>query len=134
LLHRRATGEGQHVEGSLLATALSVANASLIEQAILETDRVGSENRGQHAGPSDAFRTRDGWILVQCVGAPLFRRWCRLLGEPGWEEDLRFRDDAARGYHGEFLSERMAEWCEERTNAEALAALADARIPAAPVL
>lgn len=134
LLHRERTGEGQHVEGSLLATALTITNAPLIEQAVRETDRVGSENRGQHAGPSDTFRTRDGWILVQCVGDPLFWRWCRLVGEEGWIEDPRFEDDQARGDEGIALSERMAEWCEGRTTREALDALDRARIPAAPVL
>jgi crotonobetainyl-CoA:carnitine CoA-transferase CaiB-like acyl-CoA transferase len=35
LMHRERTGEGQHVDGSLLATALTFSNASLIEQAVV---------------------------------------------------------------------------------------------------
>jgi crotonobetainyl-CoA:carnitine CoA-transferase CaiB-like acyl-CoA transferase len=134
ILHRERTGEGQHVEASLLATALSVSNAIVIEEAINRKGRVGTENRGQHAGPSDAFRTRDGWILVQCVGDPLFRRWCRLVGEEGWISDPRFVDDQSRGDHGEILSARMAKWCEERSTAEALSELDRARVPAGEVL
>ncbi|MEX1256953.1 MAG: CoA transferase [Gemmatimonadota bacterium] len=134
LWHRERTGEGQHVDASLLATALSYTNASLIEQAVKETDRVGSENRGQNAGPSDTFATQDGWILVQCVGDPLFQRWCGLIGEESWSRDPRFRDDQARGDNGELLSARMAVWCAERTTEAALAELDRARVPAARVL
>ena len=32
-------------------------------------------NRAQTSGPSDTFQTKDGWILVQTVGQPLFERW-----------------------------------------------------------
>lgn len=134
LLARRDTGRGQHVRGSLLASALTIANGALLEQAVLRPDRVATGNRSQTQAPSDAFRTRDGWVLVQCIGQPLFRRWTELVGEPHWLDDPRFADDRSRGDHGAAVSERMAAWCGERTTAEALAALDAARIPAGPVL
>ena len=133
LYARKSTGRGQHVEASLLQTALSVSNAALVEQRVRKLDRVATGNRSQIAGPSDAFRTRDGWILSQVVGAPLFERWCKLVGEPGFLADPRFASDPARGEHGQILSERMSRWCAERTTAEALAALETAGIPAGPV-
>jgi crotonobetainyl-CoA:carnitine CoA-transferase CaiB-like acyl-CoA transferase len=133
LYARRSTGRGQHVEASLLQTALSVSNAALVEQRVRKLDRVATGNRSQIAGPSDAFRTKDGWILAQVIGAPLFARWCKLVAEPGFLADPRFASDPARGEHGALLSERMARWCAERTTAEALAALETAGIPAGPV-
>jgi crotonobetainyl-CoA:carnitine CoA-transferase CaiB-like acyl-CoA transferase len=133
LMARRTSGRGQHVDASLLATALTITNGVLIEQDQTQRNRVSSHNRSQISGPADAFRTRDGWIFMQTVGDPLFRRWATLMGEEHWLEDPRFTDDRARGDHGEILSARMAAWCAERTTEEALAALAAARIPAAPV-
>ena len=134
LMAREQTGRGQEVRGSLLGAALTVANAALIEQAVHAPDRVASLNRSQVSAPSDTHRTRDGWILVQTIGQPLFERWTALVGEPAWIDDPRFRDDMARGDHGEVISGRMAQWCAERTTAEALAALEDVRIPAGAVL
>jgi len=134
LLHRRQTGEGQHVEASLLRSALTIMNATLIEQALLQKDRVATGNRGQTAAPSDTFRTRDGWLLVSVVGNPLFERWARLMGEPHWTTDPRFSSDERRGDNGELISERMARWCAERTSVEAIAALEAARIPCGEVL
>jgi crotonobetainyl-CoA:carnitine CoA-transferase CaiB-like acyl-CoA transferase len=129
LFYRQQTGKGQQVEGSLLASSLTIGNASLIEQAVIAPNRVATKNRGQTAAPSDCFRTRDGWILVMCIGQPLFARWAALMGEDHWLDDPRFKDDISRGDHGEIISERMASWCAERTTEECVAALDDARIP-----
>ena len=134
LMVRRETGKGQEVKGSLLASALTVANAALIEQAVVKPNRVATLNRSQTQAPSDAFQTKDGWVLVQCIGQPLFRRWAKLMDETSWLDDPRFADDQSRGTHGELISARMATWCAERTTAAALAELETARIPAGPVL
>lgn len=134
LIEKRQTGRGQVVEGALLATALTVTNGLLMEQAVLGIDRKPTGNRGQTSGPVDIFRTRDGWILVQVVGQPLFRRWANLMGEDRWLADPRFKDDISRGDNSAPISERMAAWCAERTSSEALDILGKASIPAAPVL
>ncbi len=134
-LHERAkTGKGQVVEGSLFNTALTMMNGTLIEQHAIERDRVASLNRGQTAAPVDTFRTKDGWVLVQSVGGPLFERWAKLMGEDHWLDDPRFKDDISRGDNGELVSERLARWCAERTSEEVLAAMEEARLPAGPVL
>jgi len=133
LLARRATGRGQHVEASLLQTALTVSNAALVEQRTRKLERVATANRSQIAGPSDAFPTADGWILAQVIGQPLFERWCKLVGATELLADPRFASDPARGEHGALLSERMGRWCAARTSADALTALEAAGIPAGPI-
>jgi len=134
LMARKATGKGQVVEGALLATAVTLSNALLIEQAVIKPDRVPTGNRGQTAAPVDLFRTRDGWILCQVIGKPLYRRWADLMGEPEWLTDPRFKDDISRGNNGAIISERMSRWCAGRTTAEVLDILGKAKIPAGPVL
>lgn len=133
LMHRARTGCGQCVEGSLLATALACNNASLIEQAVLDINRVGSGNRGQTGAPADVFRCKDGSILVRVVGAPMFKRWARLMGEDHWLTDPRFKTDIDRGNNGVVISERMQAWCENLDCAEAISILESARIPCAKV-
>lgn len=134
LFARHATGKGQHVEGALLRTAVTFMSQTLIEQSVLRKDRVATVNRGQTAGPSDIFRCKDGWITILINGNPLFKRWARLVGEEGWIKDARFASDEARGDNGEILSARTTAWCSTRTVAEALEALAQAKVPAGPVL
>ncbi|MBX3504923.1 MAG: CoA transferase [Parvibaculum sp.] len=133
LMERARSGKGQVVEGSLLSTALAYFNFHLIEQQLRHTNRVAIGNRSPYAGPADIVRTKDGWILVQVIGMPLFKRWAKLMGEDHWLTDPRFKDDLSRGDNGEILSERTARWAAERTSEEALAELEKARIPAGPV-
>jgi crotonobetainyl-CoA:carnitine CoA-transferase CaiB-like acyl-CoA transferase len=134
LAARQSSGKGQVVEGALLATAVTLSNALLIEQAVIKPDRVPTANRGQTSAPVDLFRTQDGWVLVQVVGNPLFKRWAALMGEPHWLADPRFKDDISRGDHGAIISERMSRWCADKTTDEVLAMLGEAKIPCGPVL
>ncbi len=134
IMYRQQTGEGQHVEGALLAAALSIANGTFIEEHFLGKNRVGTGNRGQTAAPSDAFSTQDGWILVQIVGNPLYERWAKLMGEDYWLNDSKFATDESRGIHAAEISARMQKWTSERTNAEVLTQLEQARIPCGEVL
>jgi crotonobetainyl-CoA:carnitine CoA-transferase CaiB-like acyl-CoA transferase len=134
LMARRQTGKGQMVEGALLATAVTMTNATLIEQAVIQANREPTANRGQTSAPSDLYQTKDGWIVCLAIGAPLYKRWARLMGESMWLSDERFKDDISRGNNGAAISERMARWCREHSTAEAMEILGEAKIPAAPVL
>jgi crotonobetainyl-CoA:carnitine CoA-transferase CaiB-like acyl-CoA transferase len=134
LRERDKTGRGQVVEGSLFGTALTFANSAIIEQIVTNVNRVPKGNIGQTAAPSDTYRCKDGWLLVQVSGDPLFKRWAKLMGEDHWLSDPRFKTDLSRGDHGAVVSERMARWCAEKTVSEASDLLADARIPNGPVL
>ena len=134
LFERQKTGRGQIVEGSLFNTALTMMNGTVIEQAAIKANRLATLNRSQTSAPADTFKTKDGWILVQTVGGPLFKRWTDLMGEDHWLDDDRFKTDISRGDNGEIISERLASWCAERTNEEVLAEMEKARIPAGPIL
>ncbi|MES2999513.1 MAG: CoA transferase [Pseudomonadota bacterium] len=133
LYERKTSGKGQEVNASLLQTGLNLASGSLIEEAVLRLDRKATVNRSPNYGPSDIFRVKDGWIIVQVIGPAMFKRWSRLVGMPELVDDPRFLDDKKRGEHGHLLSEYMAAWCAERTREESLAQLEGARIPAGPV-
>tara|TARA_Y100000766_G_scaffold276508_1_gene280759 strand:+ start:533 stop:1717 length:1185 start_codon:yes stop_codon:yes gene_type:complete len=133
-IEKLKTGKGQRVQTSLLQTALTTTNSLLIEQELLSVNRVASMNRAQTSGPSDTFQTKDGWILVQTVGRPLFERWANLMNEERWLTDERFKDDLSRGDNGNLISQRMSEWCLERTSKEAIEELEKSRIPVGEVL
>src|SRR5580765_1292215 len=133
LMARNKTGWGQKVEAALLRTAVAFNNPTLVEQQVIEVDRIATVNRGQTSAPSDLFRTKDGWIIAYAIGNPMFKRWAKLLGEDEWLTDPRFKDDESRGNHGELISKHVSEWTGARTTAEALAALESAKIPAGPL-
>jgi crotonobetainyl-CoA:carnitine CoA-transferase CaiB-like acyl-CoA transferase len=134
IMHRTATGRGQKVETNLLRSALNQTNTTLLEQAVIEKNRVPTGNLAQGSGPGDVHRTKDGWVLTQVVSDPLFRRWARLMGEEDrWLSDPRFATDETRGENNAILSERMGAWCAERSTEEVIEILSAAMIPAGPV-
>lgn len=133
LYHRRETGRGQLVESALLPNALAMTNAMIIDQALLSSNRKAVGNRGSAAGPCDLYRVEDGWLLMQVAGQPMFKRWCRMVGEEGWFADPRFANDDLRAANGDILNDRMQAWCDGKTLAEVMAALDAARVPAAPL-
>ena len=134
LREREITGKGQSVSGSLLGTALAFSNALAIDHALNRIERQPIGNRSYSSGPTDIFRTRDGWIVTQIVGGGIFVRWANLVGRSDLIDDPRYASDILRGDNGEALSVIMQHWCSERSSAEAIAELGAARVPAAPVL
>jgi len=134
IMHRQQTGKGQLITGSLFGSAVLVSAVTLIEQSILAENRSGMGNRAYSGGPADTFQTKDGWVLVQSIGQPLFKRWCQLMGEPEWLDDPRFATDQDRGDNGHILSARMTEWCASRTTEEALSQMDEVRLPCGPVM
>ena len=134
LRHRDLTGEGQELEGALLKTAMTIANATLIEQDQLHLDREASHNQSQTAAPSDTFATKDGTVLISVIGNYQFARWAKLIGRPELANDPRFQSDEGRGNHRQEICGVMSDWCANKSTDEVLTSLADLKIPGAPVL
>jgi crotonobetainyl-CoA:carnitine CoA-transferase CaiB-like acyl-CoA transferase len=134
LYHRTRTGQGQVVEGSLLATAITFMQPLLAERAVLKRDRSQIGNAGFYSAPADAYQATDGWIVVQTIGNSMFQRWARLMGREDLMEDPHFVDDATRQVYRDTITGIMNAWIATRSCAEALAELEEARIPAGPVL
>lgn len=133
LYHREKTGEGQVVDVSLLATSITFMAPFLMERELTGIVRRRQGNTGYYTSPSDAFRTKDGWVNVPTIGDSMFRRWARLVGREDLIEDERMKDDTARAANAQLIREIMARWCATRTRDEAVGQLERARIPCGPV-
>ena len=133
LMERDRTGKGHKIETSLMLSSYSAMSWFLVEQAVTGRNRTRSGNRAQSSGPSDLFRTRDGWIVLQVVGDGMFARIARVIGKSDWIDDVRFRTDKDRAEHGALLSEAVDQWCCDLSTEEVLAILRDARVPGARI-
>jgi formyl-CoA transferase len=133
LEHRERTGQGQHVDTSLLEAglALTVREATEYWTTGRAPRALGSADR--RSAPSQALRTSDGWIAVAAGDDARFASLCRALDRPDLARDARFASGSDR------LSEREALVAElERTTAKEprahwLARLEAAGVPAGPV-
>ncbi|MEM7282804.1 MAG: CoA transferase [Pseudomonadota bacterium] len=134
LRERDRTGKGQEISSTLLGTALAMFNSHLVEQGVLELDRVGTGNRVQTSAPSDVFETADGHVLIHSPGDQIFKRCAELIGKPEWVSDPRFKSDQSRGDHRDEICEAVATWCKTQSTEELLETLANHGIPAGPIL
>jgi crotonobetainyl-CoA:carnitine CoA-transferase CaiB-like acyl-CoA transferase len=134
LYHRAQTGEGQIVDGSLLATGITYVQGLLAERSVLGIQRRQMGNTSFYAAPSDAYQAKDGWIVVSAVGNDMFARWARLVGREDFIGDPRFAGDQLRADNREAITEAMNAWLATRTTEQAIAELEKARVPAGPVL
>ena len=133
IYHRQQTGQGQIVDVSLLATSVMFMAPFLMERTLTGIVRQRIGNTGYYTAPNDAYRTRDGWVVVPTIGDPMFRRWSRLVGREDLILDPRCRDDITRGDNAALINEVMTAWCAGRTRDEAIVELERARIPCGPV-
>ena len=134
LYHRTKTGQGQIVDGSLLATGITFTQGLLAERSVLGVERKQLGNTSFYTAPSDAYQTKDGWIVVSAVGNDMFARWARLVGHEEFIGDQRFADDQSRADNRLPITEAMNNWLASRTTEQAITELEKARVPAGPVL
>lgn len=131
----RAQGHarGQHVETSLMQTAIAQLGYHLTgyTMAGVVPQRTGSAV--WHIVPYQAFRTADGWVLAGATNDAVWVRLAQVLGVPELASDARFADAPGRSARREeligllsprFLAHDTATWVER---------LDAARVPCSPV-
>lgn len=131
LLHRERTGEGQHVQISMLAVAL----AFLWPETMSSTTLVGEGVRagGAMSGVRYVFPTSDGHIMVGFVNDDEFAAVAQVVGCPEWTTDPRFRGMGGRFANASELNSLLAERLASKATAEWLPKLRAADAVFAPV-
>ncbi|HYW04426.1 MAG TPA: CoA transferase [Gammaproteobacteria bacterium] len=133
LAHRNRTGEGQHVETSLLESALSY---TVWESGLyLTTGEVASPRGSRHrlAAPYEALRTGDGFIVVGVNTQKLWRRLCEVLGEPELADDARFAAPRDRLENRDALQAHLEALLASDTTGGWVERLVAQGIPAGPI-
>lgn len=133
LRHRDVTGEGQHVDISLVdATICSSTGLHTMAAQGMPTPRLG--NSYSFGAPANAYRCRDGWIYA---GVLLDRHWvlfAGVMGRPKMGTQKEFATAADRVAHRDELDVIVGEWCSARTRDEVVSECEAAGIPAGPIL
>lgn len=133
LIHRNRTGEGQHVDISLLeglaggaaGVPLSIAAMGIVPQ------RLGNEFG--FAVPANSYRCKDGWIYVAVLLDSHWKALAPILGNPELAEDRNFTELPNRLANRDACNAMVSAWAAERTRAEAIAVLLQAGLAASPV-
>lgn len=134
LVRRERTGEGAHLDVSMLETAISAMGwgVSNFLSAGVEPVRIGNENAT--AAPSGTFNTREGALNISANKQEQFESLCNLLGASELADDPRFAAREDRKANREHLRDELEKCLLKRTALEWEDALSAAGIPAARVL
>ncbi len=133
LARRSLTGTGQHIDLALL----DVEVAMLANQAMnylasgVAPGRLG--NAHPNIVPYQAFRTRDGSLILAVGNDAQFAKFCQLAGRPELAADPRFATNAARVRHRADIVPLVADLMATRSTAEWIAALEPAGVPCGPI-
>ena len=133
LHHRDATGEGQHVEASLLASALSgmVNQTSAYVTGGVVPFRMG--NSHPSLTPYEPLPAADKELIVTAGNDAQFRRLCEVIGAPELADDPRFATNEGRTANRDELRPLLAQYLGARTAAEWFDELIAAGVPAGPI-
>lgn len=117
LYHKRVTGEGQRVETSLLESTLAMlANLANI---YFMTGKVptGMGTRNPQSMPSQAFKTKDSYVVV-VITPNHWPRFCETLGRTEWIGDPKRGDAVYRVEHYDETAGMIEEVTKTKTTEE----------------
>jgi formyl-CoA transferase len=132
LRHRDQTGEGQHVDVSLLDAMLFQSNGYLTLGALGDAlPRLGNEFR--IAAPARVYRCADGEVMVGVVLDAQWRSLTQIVGRPELGSDARYATTAARLARRAEVDAVLADWVAPRTTREIVVAFLAAGLAVSPV-
>lgn len=133
LHHRDRTGEGQNIETSLMASAMSglVNQTSAYVAGGVTPFRMG--NAHPSLFPYEALPTKDDDLIITAGNNAQFRKLCTVLGVPELADDERFAENAGRTRLREELRPLLVERLKTRSAEEWFGKLNDAGVPNGPI-
>jgi crotonobetainyl-CoA:carnitine CoA-transferase CaiB-like acyl-CoA transferase len=133
LNHRNATGEGQHLDASLMASAMSgmVNQTSAFAAGGVVPYRMGNSHPSLF--PYEPLPTGDGDLIVTAGNDTQFRKLCEIIGAPELPDDPRFSTNPGRTANRGELRPLLAEKLAIRSASEWFDLLIAAGVPCGPI-
>jgi crotonobetainyl-CoA:carnitine CoA-transferase CaiB-like acyl-CoA transferase len=133
LRHRDQTGEGQHLDASMMDTLATLMFMEPMEDVVASghVPRAGNDSR---TSPTGLYRTKDNVdIIVTAAGAGQWAGLCKALEAPELHADPRFAPSSDRSKHMTELRAEIQSRIGRLTCKEALARMKEADVPVAPI-
>ncbi len=130
---RDKTDQGQHIDISLLESAMSLLGNVSAAHLITGEEAKRYGNTHPNIVPYQAFRTSDGYVVVTAGNDRLFQALCTFLEREDLASDPRFITNSQRIRNREELIRQLQARFLQRTSEEWLADLRAANIPCGPI-
>ena len=132
-INRLKTGEGEKVDVALVDSMVS--SLEIINIIYLATGKIPQRigNRYEALYPYDSFQAKDGMLVIGAGNDKLYGLLCDLMGKPELKTDPRFTSNNDRVLHHADLKPIIEDWLKDWTIDDAVQAMLDKGIPAAPI-
>ncbi|WP_262694069.1 CaiB/BaiF CoA transferase family protein [Kordiimonas aquimaris] len=133
LQHRHKTGEGQHIDMSLLDTQVSVMGNQALGYIVSGNEPKRMGNAHISIVPYQAFASRDGHVILAIGNDGQFVRFCKAAGEHGLAVDERFKTNPDRVKNRTALIPIIEDIMIGRTTDEWISLLEEHNVPGGPI-
>lgn len=135
LIHRQATGQGQHIDYSSVENIICLTGDVIAEYSLTGQVPGRCGNRDEQMAPHNTYRCQgeDRWVSIAVATEEEWRALGQALGHPEWAQDERFRDAPCRRQHLAELDRLIEAWTQTKTPHEVMEVLQGAGVAAVPV-
>ncbi len=96
LYQKAKTGIGRRIDVSMVDTIFSILETGVVQYTINGIISKPAGNRDPVIAPFDAFRAKDGMIVMACGTDKFWAALCKAMGKEELAEDPRFINNSAR--------------------------------------
>lgn len=129
VLEARVSGQGQHIDVSKQEALIPLnlvqigrfPNEGLIHTRVSRTVPYGGR-----------MRCKDGYVQIFFQSEEIWRAQVKLMGNPAWAQDPKFKDHASRVANAREVDERVLEWLKDKTKEDAFHEGQRGGVPIAP--
>ncbi len=133
LRHRDATGDGQHIDLSLVDSTMSW----LINEGTnyLTSGKLPARRGNAHPNivPYEVFEVVDGHVIIAVGNDTQYQRFCQVIGRDDLATESRYLKNADRVTHRAELVAEVAKTLKQFKRDWLLAALEDVKVPCGPI-
>jgi formyl-CoA transferase len=130
LYHRKVNGgRGQVIDVALYEAVFNCMESLIPEYSAFGAVREAAGSALPGIAPTNAYRCRDGYVLVAGNGDSIFRRLMDAIGRPDLGAAPDLASNSGRVARVAELDAAIEDWTKTRSIAEVLAAMEEARVP-----
>ncbi len=135
LYERTFTRAGRFVEIAMQETVYPTlaSNLAFVYDHGIAPPRTGNRHGGLSAAPYNVYPTMDGFVAIISTNETHWRSLLAAMGRTDLIDDPRFSSSHDRVLNIEATDELISDWTSRHTKADACRALAENKVPSAPV-
>ena len=133
LLERDKSGKGQAIETSLLQAQIFMLDFQASRYLVSGEVAQQAGNNHPTTIPTNAFKTRDGYINIATTGGKMWERFCRTLGADHFMTNPTYHTADARLKNRDALNAEIESQLQRQTSAEWVEHFNKAGVPCGPI-